>query len=428
MSENRPVYRNVPVLIACAAFSLVSVSEAQAGAFGIREQSAYSQGASFAGAATCGDSIQGAFWNPAAIGCADTITVEGSFSLIIPQSDVETRPGSTFLGFGDPGDIGKTALVPAAAVAVPITDAITFGVTANGPFGLATETNFNHAGQVYARTGKIFSLAITPTLAFELAPGLILGAGVSVQYFDLVEFSRGLGPLPGTPSGVLEGDDIGVGFTLGALFRPAPGTEIGIGYRSTISHTLEGNQSTPAISVPVTADLETPDLVTASVRQRITDQFTLLGTIEWANWSRLGTIPVLGPGGAVVSTLPLNYEDGWFFALGGEYMYDEDVTIRAGAAWEVSPISTDTRNISLPDDDRLWLSLGATIKASENMTLNAGYSFITTFDTQIDIVPGNPWFAGPSFVGEVDTNIHILAAGLKWQFSTGEQEPLFVKY
>lgn len=428
MMNHHRLLCGISVLAASAAISLVAVSEAQAGAFGIREQSAYSQGASFAGAATCGDSIQGAFWNPAAIGCAETITSEGSFSLIIPQSDVDARPGSTFLGFGSPGDIGKLALVPATAVAVPITDSITFGITANGPFGLATETNFTHAGQVYARTGKIFSLAITPTLAFEIAPGLILGAGVSVQYFDLVEFSRALGPLPGTPSGVLEGDDIGVGFTLGALFRPAPGTEIGIGYRSTIAHTLEGSLRAPAIPVPVTADLDTPDLITASFRQQITDQFTLLGTIEWSHWSRLGTIPVIGPGGAVVSTLPLNYEDGWFFALGGDYIYDEDVTLRAGVAWEVSPISTDTRNISLPDDDRLWLSLGATVKATETMTFNAGYSFITTFDTQIELVPGNPWFAGPAFRGDVDTNIHILAAGFKWQFSTGEQEPLFVKY
>ena len=65
--------KGVLLALPAAIFVVSTANEAVAGSFAVREQSAYSQGASFAGNATCGASIQGAFWNPSVITCNDAM-------------------------------------------------------------------------------------------------------------------------------------------------------------------------------------------------------------------------------------------------------------------------------------------------------------------------------------------------------------------
>ena len=172
-----------------------------------------------------------------------------------------------------------------------------------------------------------------------------------------------------------------------------------------------------------------PEMVSASFRQRVTDAFTLMGTAEWTNWSRFGTFTVVNDiTGLPATFLPFEYEDGWYFALGGEYEWNDQWTLRAGAAWEISPIDDQTRAIRLPDDDRLWLSIGGSYDWNERLKLNFGYSFITTFDTKIHIIPGNPVFIPPvTYSADVDANVHILSVGLKYSWGGHTPEEMVYK-
>ena len=406
------------------------VSEADAGAFAIREQSAYGQGMSFAGAATCGKSIAGTFWNSAVVTCAQGLDVEGTLSLILPNTEITTAPfpasllgpGSPLFFGGDPGDIGENAIVPATTVAYNFDDRWYFGATINGQYGLKTDTRFTHAAQIYGRESEVFSLNVNPVVGYRINDTFAVAAGVQIQYFD-VTLSQAVGIAPTAPSAVLNGDDIGFGVTAGLLITPTPNTEIGIGFRSAIKHSLEGTLAIPLVArLPIEVDPTLPEMISVGLRHRFTDTFTLLGTVEWTNWSRFGTFNVINQlNGLPVSQLPFEYRDGWFFALGGEYDWNEHWTFRAGAAWERSPIDDVTRAIRLPDDDRLWLSAGLSYNWSERLRLDFGYSFITTFDTQIRIGPGNPVYVPPvTFTADVDANVHILAVGLKYSFGGPE--------
>ena len=60
------------------------------------------------------------------------------------------------------------------------------------------------------------------------------------------------------------------------------------------------------------------------------------------------------------------------------------------------------RTYRLPDSDRLWLSAGASYKATERISLDAGYTFILA--EEADLLPaggGGPIANGP-FAGESD--------------------------
>jgi long-chain fatty acid transport protein len=85
-----------------------------------------------------------------------------------------------------------------------------------------------------------------------------------------------------------------------------------------------------------------------------------LATIEWTNWSRIGSSVVSGA--PVPTTLPFQYEDGWLFSLGAEYQWTEQLAVRGGVGYEKSPITDDVRIPLLPDNDRYWLSAGGTYK------------------------------------------------------------------
>ncbi len=65
-------------------------------------------------------------------------------------------------------------------------------------------------------------------------------------------------------------------------------------------------------------------------QHRSVPQWTLLGTVEWTNWSRIGTSVVLQPmvsrdPGGSDAALPFQYEDGWFFSVGAEYQWTQQL-------------------------------------------------------------------------------------------------------
>jgi long-chain fatty acid transport protein len=130
-------------------------------------------------------------------------------------------------------------------------------------------------------------------------------------------------------------------------------------------------------------------------------------------------------GGAPV-TFPFQYRDGYFYSLGGEYIWDPAWTFRAGIAFERSPISDGVRTVRIPDNDRMWYSVGATWKPSffRNVLLDVGYSFVDVKNASICMgpaalggCPSNPWSGATSYVGSVSAYVNIISFGLRYQFA-----------
>ena len=247
-----------------------------AGGFDVREQSALFQGMSFAGAAAGGTSLASMFWNPAAAGYSGQgLTFDSSYSLIIPRADVTVEigegPADTWRSLFRPDhtvDVGRDALVPASYMAYRYSSDLVFAMSINSQFGLGTKPdNTVWAGDVLARSSKLFSVNAAPTVAYQIAPGVQIGAGIQIQYLDLMHLN--FAQSPGGSTATLEGTDWGFGYTLGVNFNPAPGTSIGIGFRSSIEHDLDGSvrgRVRPS-NRPIGANLELPEKITGSITQ-----------------------------------------------------------------------------------------------------------------------------------------------------------------
>ncbi len=76
--------------------------------------------------------------------------------------------------------------MPASYAAWRYDSRTVFALSINSQFGLGTEPdNPNWAGQVHSRTAKLFSINATPTVSYDVAPGVTVAGGVQFQYIDL---------------------------------------------------------------------------------------------------------------------------------------------------------------------------------------------------------------------------------------------------
>lgn len=417
--------------VGCALVApLLFASIAQAGGFSIREQSTSGMGSSFAGNAA-GYDLSTIYWNPAGVAIAGPgITTESHAALIIPQAEIDsldTQP--LVLGglSGLPNSIDEIALVPSSYMAWRINDKMTIGYGFNAPFGLATEAdNPAYAGQYEFRAAQLKTFNFNPVVGYQVTPTLSVGVGLQVQYAELELYQAAVTPAtpnPLDPTAVVEGDDIGIGFTAGLLWRPMQGTSIGVGYRSRVDNTLEGFlrvNGAPFLTQPVKADFDLPDILTVSLRQDISPNMRLLGTFEWTNWSILQTVRVFNrTTGAQVVTLggPLqveaNWDDGYFLSGGLEFDWSDQLTVRGGVAHEWSPVQeASQRLVAVPDADRIWLSVGATYKWSETTSFDFAYTHIFVDDAPIMRPSG--------FIGNADdSSVDIIALSYKMKWGPG---------
>jgi long-chain fatty acid transport protein len=432
--------------VALATVSLAALSAlgsaALAGGFAVREQSAQAQGMSFAGAASGSGGVQSMFWNPATITMNPGWQSQYSASLIIPEAEIQPLPGTSPLlafpafsnNFVASGDIGQDALVVSGSSSIQINDWLWIGNTTSAPYGLVTKPHDFWSGQVYSRSSKIFSFDINPVVGIKVNDWLSVAIGPELQYFQ-TRLKRATGPLLTSGSAILDGDSVGFGWTAGFTVTPWIGTAIGVGFRSSIHHEIDG-KLLPAVGVfiPVKAKVNTPETVTVGLTQSIWPNLRLNLGWEWANWSRLGTSPVVAQStnlalgfvyGAAVTTLPLNYKDGYFYSAGLEYDWNQRLTLRAGLAYEDSPITDRIRSTRLPDNDRIWASIGASYKWNEKLSFDVAYTHIFVRDTPIRIVPGHQDFipapaalGGLPFVADVDARVDIFSVGLKYRWDT----------
>src|SRR5262245_3706666 len=145
---------------------------ANAGGFGVREQSTTFLGSAFAGSAAGGD-LSSMYWNPAATAAVPGCSTASSYSLILGSSDETARGGIFATGVSPalPGlsptstDVASDVLVPSSYAACQLSEKLFAGVALNSPFGLLTKPeDTTWAGSPFAITSKLFTANVNPNL------------------------------------------------------------------------------------------------------------------------------------------------------------------------------------------------------------------------------------------------------------------------
>jgi long-chain fatty acid transport protein len=334
------------------------------------------------------------------------------------------------LGNGQGGNTGGWAVVPSAYFAMPIGERFAAGIGIGAPFGLVTEYDDDWLGRFQGIKSELTTINVNPSIAFKVNDAISLGAGVNWQSADVELTNAVFLGAPGEGRTKLAADDDAWGWNVGALFQLGSDMRVGVSYRSAIEYSLKGDVSTQtlggtpvsAASFDAEADVKFPDSVILSVTQMYGEKWQLLGDVQYTNWSTVGTIDVINSAtGGVSEQLAFDFEDAWRFALGLNYFHSEKWTFKGGLAWDQSPVDDDNRTVRLPDNDRIWLSLGAKYKFGKAGAVDVGYAHLFVDSPDIDrtraLSPNAPLSAFSTTVtGDYDSSVDIFGIQLTWTF------------
>jgi long-chain fatty acid transport protein len=296
-----------------------------------------------------------------------------------------------------------------------LTPDVAVGLSLNSPFGLSTDWDSQWAGMFHAVKSKVETLNVNPALAWRVNKFLSLGAGVSYQRLKATLTSAA----SLSTQARLDGSDWAWGWNVGALGDFGQGTRVGLTYRSAVNYKLTGDlwiNNPAATPLSAAANLKVPQVASIAIAQQIGPKLRLLADYTWTGWDSVQTLAVIitsGPAsGFPASVEQLNFKNTWRAGLGAEYQMSPLWLLRAGVAYDRSPVQDEFRTPRLPDNDRTWLAIGASLRPNEQWTVDFGYAYIFVKDGSSNLV--DPQLG--NLKGTYSSNINILGLQASMRF------------
>jgi long-chain fatty acid transport protein len=370
------------VLVAAA---LAAMSGASFGAgFQLQEQNASGLGNAYAGQAAAGENASTIFYNPAGMTLLPGMQFSGSAVAIRPSAKFNDSGASRApnglpepAGGSNGGDAGGWNYIPNLYFSKQLSPSVWAGIGLTVPFGLKTDYDPSFIGRFQSQKTQIQTYDINPSVAYKFSDSISLGAGLSYQHFD-IKLDRSTFVGVATPSS-FDISDSAWGWNMGAMFTPAPNTRIGLSYRSSIGYQLSGTvqvAGVPGFPTNATANVRVPATTSIALSQKLSDRWQLLGDFTYTQWSSIKAVPLVLASGAVADTFNFQFRDSWRAGVGANYKWSQDVTLKGGLAYEISPVTDQYRTTALPDNDRVWVGAGVKWAVSKESTLDFGYAHL----------------------------------------------------
>ncbi|MDB5490174.1 MAG: Long-chain fatty acid transport protein [Micavibrio sp.] len=407
-----------------SATALMAITgQANAAAFALQEQSVTGLGTAYSGGAANTQDASTVFYNPAGMTNLSGTQINIGAINLSPNTKM-TNNGSTgsVLGViagndgGNPFD--SVNLVPHAYLSHAVNDKLWVGLAVTAPYGLAEEYDQGWFGRFGSTKSQLSTIDVAPSIAYKINNQWSVGAGVDVQYVK-----ANLEANPSTTSGgtgvvsKLNGDDISVGANFGVQWHPTEMTNLGLTYRTGIGHELEGSISsagaTPAGSTYARghANLDLPDIVTFGASQKLDNQWTVQGQVNWYNWSRFHDITAITNTGVVAKRSLEEYDDTFGVAIGTEYKHNDTWTFRGGMQYDETPTVDSRRDTLVPDGNRTWLTGGATYNITPNVGLNFAAAYIWVTDANLNYTTPPAGALGTETI-RATAESHIILTGI----------------
>ena len=275
----------------------------------------------------------------------------------------------------------------------------------------------------------------------------------------------------------VSGDDWGYGWNIGAYYKLSEATTLGFTYRSEIKIKLEGdstfegnefaiynsagttseNATSPmdvawamddSVTVLPVSDqaskvpLTTPASATLSIAHQATDDLLLQAGTTWTGWSSFQNFDVIateratpsqadgldisdvsyanGLDAGYIGHIDESWTDVWAASIGATYQLNDRLALRAGYAYDESPVDSEYRTARVPSSDRQWVTLGMGYIVNQDLSFDvaAGYLFMNKMSLQ-EVNKKNdntPTDSKASVTGEYEIDVFGLSAQVNYKF------------
>ncbi len=358
-------------------------------------QSATSTAMGYAGVANPNEP-NASFYNPASMSLND--------GLKLYLGDTILFPSTTYT----PSDGGETVSTKAQTFPPPnahlsynnINDtglSVGAGLTFSYGLGIAWPDDWD--GRTNIKSQDLQTANVNPNVSYKI-PGVDLSVAAGAQLiFASVDFQQSLALGNGEfVEAHLGGAGFGVGGVFAAMYQPLEELTLGLQYRSRVgldfsdaSVHFDEDEDTSFNRTfrdnPATTSMTLPDLVALGAGYQL-DKLFLTFDVNYTMWETYDELEVDIDTGddeeAIDSfTIENNWENAFAFRLGGEYEVVEDVPVRLGVAYDMTPIPDETVNASLPGNDRMVGTLGVGYTWN-GLRTDVAYSLVKALERDID--------------------------------------------
>lgn len=385
----------------------------RAGGFAIDEQGAVAMGRANAFAAQA-DDPSAVFYNPAGIARLSGTQISIGANLIVPsvRFDGEVTGNRT--------ETKPALFYPFNVYAIHrLNGEWVIGLAIFSPFGLSTDWPRDWEGRYAATFSELNTLEINSSLAWNMSRRLRVAAGLSAVP-STVTLRRRL-QIAGLSDGDAKvmADAIGFGFNLALMFDVSSRNRIGVTYRSPIRLALDGETNftfpDPLVDFdePTKSKLILPARIAFGWAVELGHGLTGEADIWWTQWSTVNEIEIDFERSSLVdSTIVKNWENSYTLRIGAEW--GSLWTFRAGYAFDLTPVPSDTIDPSLPDAHRHILAAGSGIDVWK-VRVDLAYMLLWFVKRGVDNeIPTG----GDPFVqrGEYKTHVHQIGLNLTYVF------------
>ncbi|MFU9136761.1 long-chain fatty acid transporter FadL [Erwinia tasmaniensis] len=409
------------------AVALISSNVSAAG-FQLNEFSAIGLGRAYSGEGAMGDTAASASRNPATMALMDRPLFSVGAVFIDPDVSVDgNSPTGRSL---NANNIAPTQWVPNIHYVQPINDSWWLGASATSNYGLATEYNSDYTAGPYAGKTDLQTVNLNLSTAYRLNEHFSFGVGFDAVYAraKIERYAGETGSALGLPADTqitrLKGNEWGYGWNAGILYEVDKDNRFGFTYRSEVKVDFDGdykssvpgylnpiNQAlnlglpygTNGNTIPGSLSLDLPEMWEVSGYHKVAPQWAVHYSLAYTSWSQFQQLKATGNGGQTLFYKDEGFKDAYRIALGTSYFYDENWTFRTGIAFDDSPVPADKRSISIPDQDRLWLSAGASYAFTQDASVDVGVSYMHGQHVTVEEGPytfnstGKAWLYGANF-------------------------------
>ncbi|MGE1562528.1 long-chain fatty acid transporter FadL [Pantoea septica] len=406
-----------------AAVALVS-SHVYAAGFQLNEFSSAGLGRAYSGEGAMGDTAASASRNPATMALMDRPMFSVGAVFIDPDVDITgNSPTGRSL---DASNIAPTQWVPNIHYVQPINDQWWIGASATSNYGLATEFNDGYTAGGYGGKTDLMTGNLNLSTAYRLNEHFSFGVGFDAVYAraKIERYAGESGAALRIPADTqvahLKGDEWGYGWNAGILYEVDKNNRFGLSYRSEVKVDFDGDYksslptalnatnllpayATGGSTIPGALTLNLPEMWEISGWHKVAPQWAVHYSMAYTSWSQFQELKATGSSGQTLFYKDESFKDAYRIALGTTYYYDQNWTFRTGIAFDDSPVPADKRSISIPDQDRLWLSAGTSYAFNDDASVDVGVSYMHGQHVTVKEGPytfnsvGKAWLYGANF-------------------------------
>lgn len=373
------------------AAALLAPQVAGAEGFAINEWSA--EGVAMGGARMFAeDDAANVAYNPASITKVKGEVMKSSYTYLSPHGNYKLYDGD---GAGKEIEDGKNVVHAGWAVGSyyvrQINDKEWFGIGAFPRFAMVSEFERASKASTNAFFSKLNGVSVTPTYAHKFDKKWSAAVGAEINYVGLELQKNYYHPVDQMNVGATqtEGESYALGWNAAANYAFDDKNEIGVVYRSRITHSLEADfKMYPASGGKITADaygvVTLPDSWDIGYNHKFDKKTRLELKATRTNWSTYDALnvyfdkPVFGNPNALSDK---NWENGWRYAIGLEHNLSDKYTVMAGFAFDESSIPHDGGDFMVPTGLRRTYSIGARYNdKKQTVAVALGWMDVGTLD------------------------------------------------